>query len=76
MLTDEFDNFSQLCEPWVGSSENQNVTDPQKELLVWHWKLSISMYRIQEFIKEKTMDYSNGNKVVLLPVIIPKVKST
>ena len=47
ILTDEFDKFSQFCGPCVGYSENQNVTDPQKELLICHWKLGISMYRIQ-----------------------------
>ena len=36
MLTNEFENFSQFCGPCVGSTENQNVTDPQKGLLLCH----------------------------------------
>ena len=43
MLTDEFEIFSQFCGPCVGYSENQNVTDPQKELLPWQRKLGISI---------------------------------
>ena len=30
IITDKFDHFSQFCGPCVGSSENKNVTDPQK----------------------------------------------
>ncbi len=30
-----------LC---VGDSKNTNLTSPQRELLLWHWKLGISMY--------------------------------
>jgi hypothetical protein len=34
------------CFPYVGDSENANLTYPQRELLLWHWKLGISMYRV------------------------------
>ena len=47
MLTDEFEHFYQFCRPCIGSSENKNVTDPQKEFLPWHWDLGISMYHIK-----------------------------
>ena len=43
MITDEFDRFYQFCGPCVGYSENKNVTDPQKELLLLHCNLGISM---------------------------------
>ena len=52
------------------------MTDPEDELLVWHWKLDIRMYHIKELMKEQTMEYSNGNKFVLPPVIIHKLKYT
>ena len=32
------------CFSCVGDSENANLTSPQRELLLWHWKLGISMY--------------------------------
>lgn len=32
------------CFPCVGDSENSNLTSPQRELLLWHWKLGISMH--------------------------------
>ena len=76
IITGKFEHFYQFCGTCVGYSENKNVTDPQKELLIWHWKLGISMYRIQEFMKEQTMEYPNENKFVLTSVIRPKLKST
>ncbi len=30
--------------PCVGDSANTNLTSPQRDLLLWHWKLGISMY--------------------------------
>ena len=76
MLTGKFEHFSQFCGPCVGSSENQNVTDTQNKFLLCRWKLGIIVYLIQEFIKEKKMEDTNLNKVVLPPVILPKLKST
>ena len=45
MLTEKFENFSQFCGPCLGSSEIQNMTDPQNKLLIWHWNISIIMYQ-------------------------------
>jgi len=36
----------------VGAAENENISAVQKELLKWHWKLGIGMYRIQEMMRE------------------------
>ena len=35
----------------VGVPENTNLSSAQKELLLWHWKLGVSMQRIQQLIK-------------------------
>ena len=75
MLTEQFEHFYQFYGPFVGSRTNQNVNDSPTELLLWHWNLVIRMYRIQELMKEQKMEYPNGNKVVLHPVICPKLKS-
>ncbi len=32
----------------VGSDNNTNLTCAPKELSLWHWRLGISMYRVQE----------------------------
>ncbi len=32
------------CFPCVGNSEDENLMSPQRELLLWHWKLGINMY--------------------------------
>ena len=36
--------------PGVCAPENHNLSSAQKELLLWHWKLGISMLRIQELM--------------------------
>jgi hypothetical protein len=61
--------FCGLC---IGASENENLSAPQKELLKWHWKLGISMYCIQEMMREQHYEEPNGNKTVLLAIIKPK----
>ncbi len=33
--------------PCVGGLKNENMLMPQKELLLWHWKLGIGMQRLQ-----------------------------
>ena len=76
MLTGEFKTFSQFYGPCVGYSENKNMTDPQNELIMCHWKLGIIMYRIQELMKYQSMEYPNGNNVFLPPVILYKLRST
>jgi hypothetical protein len=42
------------CFPCVGDSSNSNLTSAQKELLLWHWKLGINMYRVQMLMRERT----------------------
>jgi hypothetical protein len=32
--------------PNVGVQDNKNLSSAQKELLLWHWKLGISMQRV------------------------------
>jgi hypothetical protein len=37
--------------PCVGSLNNKNLSMPQKELLLWHWKLGIEMQRLQAMMQ-------------------------
>jgi hypothetical protein len=37
-----------LC---VGGLKNENLSMPQKELLLWHWKLGIGMQRLQAMMQ-------------------------
>ena len=69
---DHYTNFSGSC---VGISNNKNRSTPQKELLKWHWKLGISMYRIQEMMREWHYEEPNGNKTILPAIIKPKYAS-
>jgi hypothetical protein len=55
-----------LC---VGDAENANLTSPQRELLLWHWKLGINMYRVQELMQERIYEEPLGQRMVLPPII-------
>ena len=46
----EFDSYSKMCCPCVGVEENVNLTNAQRELIIWHWKFSISRHHIKEFM--------------------------
>jgi hypothetical protein len=61
--------------PCVGDAENANLTSPQRELLLWHWKLGISMYRVQELMWERTYEEPLGQPTVLPPNIKAKFPS-
>jgi hypothetical protein len=63
------------CFPCVGDAENANLTSPQRELLLWHWKLGISMYQVQERMQERTYEEPLGQRMVLPPVIKAKFPS-
>jgi hypothetical protein len=62
-----------LC---VGDAENANLTSPQRELLLRHWKLGISMYRVQELMQERTYEEPLGQRTVLPPIIKAKFPSS
>ncbi len=63
------------CFPCVHDSENANLTSPQRELLVWHWKLGICMYQDQELMRERTYEEHLGQCTVLPPIIKAKFPS-
>ena len=47
MIKNEYEHYTQFCGPCVGSSENQNLSNFQKKILLWHWIWGISMHLIQ-----------------------------
>jgi hypothetical protein len=59
------------CFPCVGDSANKNLTSPHRELLLWHWKLSINMYQVQELMCERMFEEPLGKWTVLPPIIKP-----
>jgi hypothetical protein len=67
------EHFSHFCSLCVGTTENKNLSAPQKELLKWHWKLGVSMYCIQEMMCERHYEEPNGNKTILPAIIMPKL---
>jgi hypothetical protein len=64
-----------FCGPCIGAAENENISAPQKELLKWHLKLSISMYCVQQMMHEWHYEEPNGKKTVPPAIIKPKFAS-
>ena len=55
-VEDEYDQYAGFCGPCVASDTNHNLTSAQKELLLTHWKLGVSMQRCQELMREIPME--------------------
>lgn len=76
MVEDEYEHYSKFCGPCVGHQDNDNLSGPQKELLLWHWRTGISMFRLQELMREQKMEEPSGRTSILPPVLKPTFKST
>ena len=77
-VDDEFDHYGSAFGfglPGVGVPENQNLSSAQKELLLWHWKLGISMQRIQELMRVVEVCDENGATSTMDRVIVPRIKA-
>jgi hypothetical protein len=61
--------------PLVADPSNVNSTPGQKELLLWHWRLGISMSRIQELMVPHQAKDENGLQDVMPCVITPALKT-
>ncbi len=62
--------------PCVGGLENKNLSMPQKELLLWHWKLGIGMQCVQSMMRNRTFKDLFGRTQVHPPIIKSKFAST
>ena len=56
----------------MGAAENENISAEQKELLKWHWKLGIGIYRIQEMMRERHYEDPDGRTTIPPAIIQPK----
>ena len=77
-VDEEFDKYGSTMGhafPGVGVPDNRNLSSAQKELLLWHWKLGISMQRVQELMKVAEMHEESGAVTAMDRVIKPKIKS-
>ena len=43
----EFEHYSKIFCPCVGYNKNENLSSPQKELILWKWRVGTSIYLIQ-----------------------------
>ena len=64
--------YTQFCGPCVGTVENENLSNAQKELLLCHWIWVIGMHRIKELMTPQRVEYPNRTKHVMAPIIQPK----
>ena len=71
----EFEHYSKFCCPCIGDISNDNLSNPQKEMLLWHWKLGIRMQHIQRLMREQTYRQPNGTNKILPPIIASKFLS-
>ena len=71
----EFDAFQAMFCPCVGEDSNANLTNPQRELLLWHWRLGCSMRRVQQMMVENEAIDANNERVIFPQVIKPKFPS-
>ena len=70
-VKDEFDCYAGFIGPCVSADANANLTGTQKELLLWHWKLGISMRRVQELMWTQRYVKPAGSSGIMHPVIKP-----
>ena len=63
--------LSSFGSPNVAIELNVNLSSAQKELLLWHWKLGISMQRIQELMHVVEAQEPDGKVSVMDRVICP-----
>ena len=61
--------------PLVAGPSNVNLTPGQKELLMWNWRLGISMSRIQELMVPHRANDENGLQDVMPCAITPAFKT-
>ena len=71
-IEDEFDQYAGFCGPCVASDGNENLTNAEKELLLTHWKLGVSMPRCQELMREIPMEDPAGVTTIATQVIKPR----
>ena len=55
------------------SDSNEHLTSAQKELLLWHWRLGVSMHRVQELMREIPMEDPAGVQSEAAQVIKPRL---
>ncbi len=68
----ESKHYLHFCCPCVGAPANKNLSGHQKELLKWHWKLGIGMYRFESLMCERHYEEPDGKTTILPAIIKPK----
>ena len=72
----ELEYYYKFCGTCVEALVNKNITGPQKDILLWYWKLGVSMYIIKLFMIEKIYWEPTSNRTILPPISINKLPAT
>ena len=56
IVNNESEHYTQFCGPCVGTTENENLSNSQKELLLWHWRWVISMNSMQDMMTPQQVE--------------------
>ena len=65
MVENEFEHYTKFFGPCVGTAENENLSNYQKEFLIWHCRWGISMHRIQELMTPQRVEEPDGTNHVI-----------
>lgn len=60
----------------VSNDTNRNLSGPQKELLLWHWKLCVNMRHVQELMRSWLYQLPDRDEVALPPIILTRHPTT
>ena len=71
----DFVNLFGLQNKDVSLQANKNLSGAQKELMLWHLKLGVSMSHVQRLMKVSEMHEPNGRVSVMDRVIVPKLNA-
>ena len=71
----DFANHFGLQNRDVCLQSNKNLSRAQKELMLWHFKLGVSMSHVQRLMKVSEMHEPNGRVSVMDRVIVPKLNA-
>ena len=76
LVETQFEQYSNICCRNVGSNGKDNLSGPQKELLICCPKLGTSTYQIKYMLTEKKSKENLGVFTLIPIFIFPKFKST
>ena len=73
MINNYYEYYNRFCCPCVGSNENKNLYNAQRDLLLWHLIWLISMHSIKETMNPKQVKEPDSTRHVMAQNIVRKL---